>query len=182
MSTENRKREITEHLRKVLELMGEDPDRDGIIETPQRWAKSLLDIVKGKSEDPRKHLKMFPNEGYEDVVEITKIPFYSTCEHHILPFFGTVNIAYVPAVDVLGLSKFARIVDVFARQLQTQEYLTKGLHEFFFENLSEHCVVQIKAEHACVCSRGVMKEGVETVTRINTIPRNYCFGFNHCKD
>lgn len=149
----------------LLEGIGEDISRPGLVETPERIAKSYKEIFGGLYEDAAVHLsKTFPVENSEFVLE-KDIPFYSTCEHHLIPFFGVAHVAYVPTDKVVGLSKLARTVDVFARRPQIQEQLTNQIADAITEHLEPAGVmVIIEAEHLCMSMRGVKKPGAKTLT------------------
>ena len=148
-----------------LEAIGEDPEREGLLETPDRVARMCEDIFGGLNDDPGKHLaKQFSAPGSELVVE-KDIVFYSICEHHLLPFFGKVHIVYIPNGKVTGLSKLPRMVEGFARRLQIQEQMTEQIADAIEENLSpKGLMVIIEAEHTCMTMRGVKKPGVMTLT------------------
>ena len=152
-------------VRLLLEGMGEDVSREGLIETPDRIARMYNEIFGGMSEDPGQHLsKRFHVDNNEMVLE-KDITFYSMCEHHMLPFYGKAHIAYIPDGTVVGLSKIARTVEVFARRLQLQEQLTAQIADAFMEYLNPHGVmVMIEAEHMCMTMRGIKKPGTKTVT------------------
>jgi GTP cyclohydrolase I len=152
--------------RALLLAIGEDPDRQGLVETPRRVAESLRFLTDGYGVDPRAVVRgaLFEHRG-EDAVIVRDIPFYSLCEHHLLPFFGRVHIAYLPAGKVIGLSKLSRLVDVFARRLQMQERLTRELAEAIETVVAPRGVgVIVVARHLCVEMRGVGKVDSETVT------------------
>jgi len=151
--------------RLFLEGIGEDPDREGLAETPERVARMCLDMFGGMNEDPCDHLsKQFPAPDSELVVE-RDIVFYSTCEHHLLPFFGKAHIAYIPDGKVTGLSKIPRTVEVFARRAQIQENMTVEIADAIELWLKPRGVmVVIEAEHICMTMRGVRKPGTKTVT------------------
>jgi len=159
------KEKVMAAVRLYLEGIGEDPDREGLIETPERVARMCEDIFGGFGEDPREHLsKQFDAPDSEFVLE-KDIVFYSTCEHHLLPFFGKVHVAYIPSGKVAGLSKIPRTVEVFARRLQIQEQMTVQIADAIEQSLSPLGVmVMIEAEHTCMTMRGVKKPGVMTVT------------------
>lgn len=156
---------IKEGVRLILEGIGEDTTREGLIETPDRIARMYTEIVGGMEEDAAEHLsKRFHVKNNEMVVE-KDITFYSTCEHHMLPFFGKAHIAYVPNGSVVGLSKIARTVEVFAKRLQLQEQLTAQIADAFMDNLAPQGVmVMVEAEHMCMTMRGIKKPGSKTVT------------------
>lgn len=156
---------VAEHMKYILSHLGEDPDRDGLIETPLRVAKALGELTSGYAVDPAALLKTFDNDGTRDMVVVRDIPFYSLCEHHMLPFTGTAHIAYVPGDRIVGLSKFARLVDAFARRLQVQERLTNQIATTLDETLAPAGVmVVVEAEHFCMAMRGVQKQGSKTIT------------------
>ena len=148
----------------LLEAVGEDPEREGLVETPERIAKMYEEIRGGMKEDAREHLsKVFTVDSDEMVIE-RDIQFYSMCEHHMLPFFGKVHIAYIPKGKVVGLSKLARTVEVFARRLQLQERMTAQIADAIMEQLEPAGVMVVcEAEHLCMTMRGVKKPGTRTV-------------------
>lgn len=156
---------IKQGVRLILEGIGEDPEREGLVETPDRIARMYEEIVGGMSETPETHLrKQFTVENNEIVLE-KDIVFYSMCEHHMLPFYGKAHVAYIPDGKVVGLSKIARTVEVFARRLQLQEQLTVQIADAFMEYLKPQGVmVMIEAEHLCMTMRGIKKPGSKTVT------------------
>ena len=158
-------KKIEEAVRLLLEGIGEDVTREGLADTPNRVARMYEEIYKGMDEDPAKHLaKTFAVDNSGIVVE-KDITFYSTCEHHMLPFYGKVHIAYVPDKRVVGLSKLARTVEVFARRLQIQEQMTTQSAEAIMDHLKPQGVmVMVEAEHMCMTMRGVAKPGSQTVT------------------
>ena len=159
------KEKIMTAVRMLLEGIGEDPDREGLIETPERIARTCIELFGGLDKDPGEHLsKQFTAPDSELVVE-KDIVFYSTCEHHLLPFFGKVHIAYIPSGKVAGLSKLPRTVEVFARRPQIQEQMTVQIADAIEKYLSPKGVmVTIEAEHTCMTMRGVKKPGVMTIT------------------
>jgi GTP cyclohydrolase I len=159
------KEKIMAAVRMLLEGIGEDPNREGLLETPERVARMCEDMFGGLSEDAGVHLsKQFPAPDSEIVIE-KDIVFYSTCEHHLLPFFGNVHIAYIPDGKVAGLSKLPRTVEVFARRPQIQEQMTVQIAEAIESNLpTKGVMVMIEAEHTCMTMRGVKKPGVRTIT------------------
>lgn len=156
---------VEQAVRMLLEGIGEDPDREGLIETPQRIARMYEEIYGGMEEDASEHLKKtFHVENNEMVVE-KDITFYSTCEHHLLPFYGKAHIAYIPDGKVVGLSKLARTVEVYAKRLQLQEQLTAQVADALMESLAPKGVmVMVEAEHLCMTMRGIKKPGSQTVT------------------
>lgn len=151
----------------LLEGIGEDPQREGLIETPDRVARMYAEICGGMDQSAATHLaKTFTVSDNEMVVE-KDIPFYSLCEHHLLPFFGVAHVAYIPDGKVAGLSKLARTVEVYARRLQLQERLTSQVADALMENLSaKGAIVMIEAEHMCMSMRGVSKPGAKTATLV----------------
>ncbi len=159
------KEKIKEGVRLILEGMGEDINREGLLDTPDRVARMYEETVGGMDEDAAVHLsKVFTSEGGDMVVE-KDITFFSTCEHHLMPFFGKAHIGYIPNGKVVGISKLARCVEVYARRLQIQEQLTGQVADALFENLSaEGVIVVMEAEHTCMTMRGVKKPGTKTVT------------------
>ncbi|CAB1242705.1 GTP cyclohydrolase I [Ruminococcaceae bacterium BL-6] len=151
----------------LLYAVGEDPSREGLLETPDRVAKMYEEIFGGLKDDPKKYLKVFREPQQSDELVLVKdIPLYSVCEHHLLPFVGKAHIAYIPKDGrIIGLSKFARIVDCFARRPQVQERLTGQIADFFYEQLQPYGVaVLIEAEHLCMTMRGVRAAGSRTQT------------------
>ena len=156
---------IEQAVRLLLEGMGEDVNREGLIDTPDRIARMYEEIYGGMDEDAGKHLsKTFTVESHEMVIE-KDITFYSTCEHHLLPFYGKAHIAYIPDGKVVGLSKLARTVEVFARRLQLQEQMTAQIADALMENLHPKGVMVLaEAEHMCMTMRGIKKPGSRTVT------------------
>lgn len=152
-------------VRLLLEAIGEDPDREGLIETPKRVAKMYEEVLQGYNDDAKTHLSKVFNSERSDLVLEKDITFYSMCEHHLLPFFGKVHIAYIPNEKVVGLSKLGRLVDVFARRLQLQEQMTVQIADSIVEELSPQGVmVIVEGEHTCMTMRGVKKVGSKTIT------------------
>lgn len=152
-------------VREILLAIGEDPDREGLVETPRRVAEMYGEIFGGLTEDPEQHLKIF-TEQHEEMVIVRDIPLYSMCEHHLLPFVGKAHIAYIPGTDkVLGLSKLARIVSCFARRPQLQERLTAQIADFIDRTMKPLGVAVIsEAEHLCMTMRGARAAGAVTQT------------------
>ncbi|GFI45607.1 GTP cyclohydrolase 1 [Lachnospiraceae bacterium] len=159
---------IEQGVRLLLEGIGEEPDREGLRDTPQRVARMYEEIFGGMEASAREHLsKTFSAENNEMVLE-KDIFFYSTCEHHMLPFFGKVHIAYIPEGKVAGISKLARTVEVYARRLQIQEKMTAQIADAIMENLKpKGVIVMAEAEHMCMTMRGVKKPGSRTVTMVS---------------
>lgn len=152
-------------VREILIAVGEDPDREGLVETPARVARMYEEIFSGLEDDPSRHLKLF-DESSEEMVVVRDIPLYSMCEHHLIPFLGKAHIAYIPSNGkVIGLSKLARIVDSFARRPQLQERLTGQIADFLYDNLEPMGVaVVVEAEHLCMTMRGARASGAKTMT------------------
>ncbi|RDV82419.1 GTP cyclohydrolase I FolE [Ammonifex thiophilus] len=157
---------IKQAVRLLLEAIGEDPEREGLRDTPERVARMYAEIFAGLREDPAVHLEKYFTENHEEMVLVRDIPVYSVCEHHLLPFFGVAHVAYIPRAGVVtGLSKLARVVDGFARRPQLQERLTTQIADTIMEKLNPRGVlVVIEAEHMCMTMRGVKKPGAKTVT------------------
>ncbi|MCR5433420.1 MAG: GTP cyclohydrolase I FolE [Bacteroidaceae bacterium] len=163
---EENQQEIQSHFRRILELLGEDPAREGLLKTPKRVAKAMADLTAGYDQDPVAILNSAKfSEDYRQMVIVRDINFYSLCEHHVLPFYGKVHVAYIPNGQVTGLSKIARVVDCFARRLQIQERMTKQIRECIQEALHPLGVmVVVEAQHMCMQMRGVQKQGSITTT------------------
>jgi GTP cyclohydrolase I len=154
-------------VRTLIHWAGDDPQREGLRETPKRVAKAFKELYSGYKDDPKEVLnKIFAEvDGYDDIVLVRDISFYSHCEHHMVPFFGMAHIAYYPTKGVVGLSKLARLVEVYARRLQTQETMTAQIATALEEALEPRGVaVMIEAEHLCMSMRGVQKAGAMTLT------------------
>jgi GTP cyclohydrolase IA len=154
-------------VRTLLRWAGDDPAREGLLETPKRVAKAFRELYSGYNEDPADILdKIFKEvEGYDDIVLVRDIPFYSHCEHHMVPFYGVAHVAYYPTKGVVGLSKLARLVDAYARRLQTQETMTAQIATAMVKALDPRGVaVMIEAEHMCMSMRGIQKAGALTLT------------------
>jgi len=149
----------------IIKAIGEDPTREGLIETPRRIADMYADIFSGLDKDPRDELTVGFDEGHHEMVIIKDIPFYSMCEHHFLPFFGLVHVGYIPKGRIAGASKVARAVDILAKRAQLQERLTTQIAEAMVEALKPNGVgVVIEAEHMCMTMRGVKKPRSKIVT------------------
>ena len=180
MSGEDREKRIEglkECCSRMLELIGEDKEREGLQKTPDRVARVILDTTAGYSEDPEAILRgaMF-KEDYSQMVIVKDIDFYSLCEHHILPFFGKVHVAYIPNGYITGLSKIARVVEVYSRRLQVQERLTLQIKECIQKTLNPLGVmVVVEAQHMCMQMRGVKKQNSITTTS------DFCGAFNQAK-
>lgn len=162
------KEKVEEAIRLLLEGIGEDLHREGLKDTPARVARMYEEILSGMEDSPKEHLsKTFTAENNEMVIE-KDILFYSTCEHHLMPFYGKAHIAYVPDGKVVGISKLARTVETYAKRLQIQEKMTAQIADAIMENLRpKGVIVLIEAEHMCMTMRGVKKPGSQTVTMVS---------------
>ncbi len=156
---------IERAVREILLAVGEDPGREGLKATPRRVANMYAELLEGMQHEPSEHLRSIFHEKYDEVVLLRDIPFFSICEHHMMPFIGTANVAYLPDGKVLGVSKIARIVDCFAKRLQLQERLTAQVADFLMDNLKPKGVsVVIEASHSCMTIWGIRKPNSEMVT------------------
>jgi GTP cyclohydrolase I len=154
-------------VRTLIRWAGDNPDREGLLDTPSRVVRSYEELFRGYREDPREVLDRVFEEvaGYEGIVLVRDIPFHSHCEHHIVPIIGKAHIGYYPSVGVVGLSKLARLVEVFARRLQTQEAMTAQITQALETALAPRGIaVMLEAEHMCMSMRGIQKQGVSTLT------------------
>lgn len=152
-------------VREILLAIGEDPDREGLRQTPQRVARMYAELLAGMRQDPEGYLQSVFTEKYDEIVLLRDIPFFSICEHHLMPFIGSAHVAYMPAGAVLGVSKLARVVDCFAHRLQVQERLTDQIADFIMEKLKpKGAAVVLEASHSCMTIRGVKKPGSVMVT------------------
>jgi GTP cyclohydrolase I len=158
--------QIEHAIRLILEAVGEDPNREGLLDTPKRVAKMYAEVFSGLNEDPMDHFKTIFGEDHEELVFVKDIGFYSMCEHHLVPFFGKAHVAYIPKGGrVAGLSKLARAVEAVAKRPQLQERITSTVADTMVKALDPHGVmVVIEAEHMCMTMRGVKKPGTTTVT------------------
>ena len=156
---------IEKAVREILSAVGEDLNRDGLKDTPARVARMYGELLAGMHDDPNTHISRVFNENYDEIVLLRDIPFYSICEHHLMPLIGSAHVAYLPAGKILGVSKLARIVDCFARRLQTQERLTYQIADCLMSNLKPLGVaVVLEAAHSCMTIRGIKKPGSVMVT------------------
>ena len=158
---------IEQGVRMILEGIGEDPDREGLVKTPERVAKMYEEVFQGLTQDPAVHFETTFDEHHQEMVLVRDIPFYSMCEHQLAPFFGKAHIAYIPSKDgrICGLSKLARLVDVYAKRPQVQERLTSQVADTLIEQLHpQGAIVVLEAEHLCMSMRGVKKPGSKTTT------------------
>jgi GTP cyclohydrolase I len=154
-------------VRTLIRWAGDNPDREGLLDTPSRVVRSYEELFRGYREDPREVLDRVFEEvaGYEGIVLVRDIPFHSHCEHHIVPIIGKAHIGYYPSVGVVGLSKLARLVEVFARRLQTQEAMTAQITQALETALAPRGIaVMLEAEHMCMSMRGIQKQGISTLT------------------
>jgi GTP cyclohydrolase I len=165
-SRQEREQQLAAHYSEILPLLGEDPQREGLVKTPRRVARAWMELTRGYDEDPIAILRsaLF-KESYHNMVVVRDIEFYSLCEHHLLPFFGHVHIAYIPNGEITGLSKLARIVDTFSHRLQVQERMTEQIAHCIQEALNPLGVmVVVEARHLCMQMRGVAKQNANTTT------------------
>lgn len=169
--------ELQEHVKRILELMGEDASREGLVKTPQRVARAMATLTCGYSQDPVALLNSAKfKEDYSQMVIVKDINFYSLCEHHMLPFYGRVHVAYIPNGYITGLSKIARVVDCFSHRLQVQERMTLQIRQAIQKALQPLGVmVVVEAQHMCMQMRGVEKQGSVTTTS------DFCGAFNQAK-
>lgn len=166
MSNEYDQAAVEKAVRDLLAAIGEDPDRDGLVDTPARLGRSFAELLEGYNADPREHLRrVFPVE-HNDLVLVKDIPFHSMCEHHLLPFVGKAHVGYIPKGQrVTGLSKLARLVDGYSHRLQVQERLTQQIADAVWEVLSpQGVIVVLQAEHMCMTIRGAQKPQARTTT------------------
>ncbi len=158
---------IEKAVREILEAIGEDPDREGLVRTPERVADMYAEIFAGLHDDPAEHLAVTFAADHDEMIMVKDIPLYSVCEHHMAPWVGRAHVAYIPNANgrITGLSKLARLVDSYARRLQVQERLTSQIADQIDEKLEPRGVlVVVEAEHLCISMRGVQKPGTTTVT------------------
>ena len=156
---------IRRAVREILLAVGEDPDREGLLETPDRVARMYAEVFSGLHQDPRTHLTKLFTQKYDELVLVKDIRFESTCEHHLLPFIGTAHVAYIPDGQVVGLSKIPRVIDVLSRRPQLQERLTEEVADLLMSELKAKGVaVVMEASHSCMTIRGVHKPGAAFVT------------------
>lgn len=163
------KAKIEKAVREILEAIGENPDREGLRDTPKRIARMYEEIFAGLEADPKEHLDIyFQDEKHEELVLVKDIPFYSVCEHHLVPFYGKAHVGYIPKNGKLtGLSKLARVVETVSKRPQLQERLTSTIADTIVEKLQPHgVIVVVEAEHMCMTMRGVKKSGSKTVTSV----------------
>jgi GTP cyclohydrolase IA len=158
--------QIEQAVRMILEAIGENPNREGLLDTPKRVAKMYEEVFAGLNQDPKEYFETIFGEEHEELVLVKDIPFYSMCEHHLVPFFGLAHVAYIPRNGkVTGLSKLARAVEAVSRRPQLQERITSTIADSIIQTLEPHGVmVVVEAEHMCMTMRGVKKPGAKTVT------------------
>jgi GTP cyclohydrolase I len=156
---------IAAAVREILAGVGEDPDREGLKQTPMRVARMYAEVLNGLHDDPRQYLKTFFTEQYDELVVLRDIPFNSVCEHHLLPFTGKAHVAYLPDGRIVGISKLARVVEAYARRPQVQERMTSQIADLLMEELhAKGVAVIVQATHLCMTCRGVRKPGAIMVT------------------
>jgi GTP cyclohydrolase I len=159
------KERIEKAVLEILAAIGEDASREGLQETPARVARMYEELLAGMHEEPATHVQRVFTEDYNEIVLLRDIPFFSICEHHMMPFIGSAHVAYLPAGKVLGVSKLARIVECFAKRLQVQERLTMQIADFLMESVKPQGVaVVLEASHSCMTIRGIKKPGSMMVT------------------
>jgi len=165
VQTNQTKTLVEDLVRQLIVEIGEDPDREGLLGTPARVAKSYKDLFSGYEKNLENIITVFDNEGYDEMVIAKDIEFYSMCEHHMLPFFGKAHIGYIPQDKIIGLSKLPRLMEVFSRRLQNQERLTSQVARGLMDILNPKGVgVVIEAQHLCMMARGVEKQGASMTT------------------
>ncbi len=151
----------------IIEAIGEDPRRESLKDTPRRIAEMYAELFSGLDADPKTELAVGFQEGHRELVILRDIPFYSMCEHHLLPFYGVAHVGYIPGADgnVVGISKLARVVEIFARRPQLQERMTRQIADAIFDNIQPDGVaVVVRAEHLCMTMRGIKKPGTNVIT------------------
>lgn len=164
-NVERNREQIEYHVREILKLIGEDVEREGLLDTPARVTRMYEEIFAGYSADPAEVLGVTFDERHEELVMVKDIVYYSQCEHHMAPFFGKIHIGYIPSGKIAGLSKFARLVEAVTRKLQVQERITSEIADILHKELKPHGVmVVVEGEHLCMCARGVKKPGSKTIT------------------
>lgn len=160
------KEKIKKAVRMILEAIGEDPDREGLVDTPRRVANMYEEIFAGINSKPEDQLSVFFTEDYDEMILVKDIPFFSVCEHHLVPFMGKAHVAYIPQNGkVTGLSKLARVIDIASKRPQLQERLTSSVADILMEKLgAKGVMVVVEAEHLCISMRGIKKPGSKTIT------------------
>ena len=161
----NQSQYIMDAIKELIKLCGDDPERDGLEETPMRVLKAFLEYTEGYNEDPKKHLEKVFDVDHEELILVRDIEFYSMCEHHFAPFYGVAHVGYIPNEKITGLSKVGRMVEGYAKRFQVQERLTNQIAEAMDEILQpKGTMVVVEAKHMCMCSRGVKKANSSTTT------------------
>jgi GTP cyclohydrolase I len=169
MVTKINKQDVMEtYIRGILELVGENPDREGLLDTPKRVTKMYKEVFAGVGINPATALTTtFEGEQYDGMIVVKDIDYYTFCEHHLIPFFGKVHIGYMPSERIIGLSKFARLVELTAQRPQVQERMTQQISKAIIEVLEpKGVIVSVEGQHLCMCARGVKKPGSSTVTTV----------------
>jgi GTP cyclohydrolase IA len=167
MSVNLKKELLEEHIRSILALLGEDTNREGLLDTPKRVAKMYDEVFSGIGIDPEIALTTTFEEAYDGLVIVKDINYYTFCEHHLIPFFGKVHIGYIPNGRVVGLSKFARLVELVSKRPQVQERMTQQIADAIMNVLHpDGVIVSVDGQHLCMCARGVKKPGTSTVTTV----------------
>ncbi|WEG12473.1 GTP cyclohydrolase I FolE [Pullulanibacillus sp. KACC 23026] len=167
MTVELKKDLIEEHIKEILSLIGENPDRDGLLDTPKRVAQMYREVFAGVGVAPETALTTTFEENYDGLIVVKDINYYTFCEHHLIPFFGKAHIGYIPKGRVVGLSKFARLVELVSKRPQVQERMTTQIADAIMNVLQpEGVIVSVEGQHLCMCARGVKKTGSATVTTI----------------
>lgn len=158
---------LEKHIKEILILIGENPNREGLLETPKRVAKMYKEVFSGVGVNPETALTTTFEENYDGLVVVKDINYYTFCEHHLIPFFGKAHIGYIPNGRVVGLSKFARLVELVSKQPQVQERMTMQISDAIMNVLQpEGVIVSVEGQHLCMCARGVKKPGSATVTTV----------------
>jgi GTP cyclohydrolase I len=167
MTVELKKGLLEEHVRSILDLIGEDTKREGLLETPKRVAKMYEEVFAGVGQNPEIALTTTFEEQYDGLIVVKDITYYTFCEHHLIPFFGKVHIGYIPNGRVVGLSKFARLVELVSKRPQVQERMTQQIADAIMNVLKpEGVIVSVEGQHLCMCARGVKKPSSSTVTTV----------------
>jgi GTP cyclohydrolase I len=162
-----KKEQLEDHIRAILELIGEDANREGLLDTPKRVAKMYEEVFAGVGVDPETALTTTFEEDYDGLVVVKDIQYYTFCEHHLIPFFGKAHIGYIPNGRVVGLSKFARLVELVSKRPQVQERMTQQIANAVMNVLKpKGVIVSVEGQHLCMCARGVKKPGSWTVTTV----------------
>lgn len=165
MKSKITEKQTLSYIKKILEFIGENPNREGLVNTPNRIIKSWKELFGGYGKDPKKLFRTFTEGACREMVILKNIEFYSTCEHHFLPFMGTISIGYIPDKKIVGVSKLARLVEIYTRRLQVQEKLVAEIADSIMENLKPQGVMVVcKAKHLCISARGIQKHHAEMIT------------------